>query len=168
MKAPRRGRCRHERASRLFGLEGGQIMGKLRDVSRGVTRRVRKGATRPSGRWSRRPRASCDRVATASGFSTTFEVSGNTLHVRGELGPEEEKDFAGALREFATTNCASHVTIDFSEVRYLSSCHLGHLVFALMDLKGMGATVALRARKRVRHVLEISGLAKLATIECAD
>jgi len=97
----------------------------------------------------------------------SFEIDGNTLRVRGELGVDEEKAFEQALRELLATNHAALV-IDLASVRYASSGYVRHIAMTIMDAKQKNRSVTVRASRRIARLLQIGGVDRLAPVELVN
>ena len=87
------------------------------------------------------------------------------LRLSGEL----DVDGASQLREAAlelVTEAPSNLVLDVRDLDFIDSTGVGVLVAILKRLRAGGFDLILRApRERVHHVLDLTGLAKVFTVE---
>ncbi len=94
------------------------------------------------------------------------ETTTGALRVRGELGLDEEDRFVSCLRSLMDGE-GDRVLLDLSDVRYVSSSYVRHIAAAMVEARGSGRAMVVRATKRVARLLELGGLGKLGEIEIA-
>jgi anti-anti-sigma factor len=99
------------------------------------------------------------------GFS--YEVAGDTMVVRGELGPEDEEGFERVLHELLETGHGTFV-IDISAVHYLSSGYVRYIALAMVEARQRGRTVTVRATRKAARLLALGGLDKLGEVVVAE
>ncbi len=97
----------------------------------------------------------------------SFEITGGTLCVTGDLGSEAERAFEEVLDLLVETGEAPLV-VDLSDVRYLSSSYVRHIAKAMMEAKEKNLSMTVRAGRRVARLLSMGGLHKLGTVETTD
>ncbi len=93
-----------------------------------------------------------------------FDLSTDTLNVRGDLGTQEERAFGEALDRLFETGAESMV-VDLSGVRYLGSSYVRHVAMLMVRGNQKGRTVTVRARERAARILRMGGLDKIGAIE---
>ncbi len=99
--------------------------------------------------------------------SGMFEVSGHTLTVHGELGPDNEEAFQEALQELLAAveaEGAQQLVIDLSDVEYMSSGYVGPIALLMVDARKKGRPVTVLARPKAAQLLHLGGLDRLAEV----
>ncbi len=99
--------------------------------------------------------------------STSIEVSGGTLLVRGDLGIDEEETFSEAARELVATE-QEELLIDISDVRYISSIFVRDIALAMLNADEQGRSLSVRANDRVAHILSLGGVDSLGKVEVVE
>lgn len=101
------------------------------------------------------------------GEEATFEVSGNTLRVCGELGPDDEEVFSATVYGLMETEHETLV-IDVTGVRFIRSNCVHDIVLMMVQARQDGRPVSVRATERVARILSAAGVDKVGTIEVVD
>ena len=90
-----------------------------------------------------------------------------TLRVQGDLGIDEEKAFASAIRGLVSSEHADLV-IDLADVRYISSAYASEIALALVHAAEQGRSVTVRASDKVAHILSLCGIDALGKVEVVE
>ena len=98
-----------------------------------------------------------------SGSLSSIVVSGHTLTVHGELGPDNEQAFQDALDELLTVDAEQYV-IDISAVRYVSSACVGPIALLIVEARKKRRPVTVLVRRKAARLLELGGLDRLAEV----
>ena len=93
---------------------------------------------------------------TQNGTSLTIALQGR---LDTTTAPELEKELQASLEG------ASELTLDFSELEYVSSAGLRVLLFAHKAMSGKGGMKVIQANEIVKEVFEVTGFADILTIE---
>lgn len=94
----------------------------------------------------------------------SFDLSGDTLRVSGDLSTQEENAFREALDRLFETG-AEAMVIDLSGVRYLGSSYVRHVAMLIIRSNQKGRTVTIRAHERAARMLRMGALDKIGRIE---
>ncbi len=96
-----------------------------------------------------------------------FEISGHTLTVHGELGPDNQEGFENALEELLAVEAQEYV-IDLSRVQYMSSGYVGPIALLMVEARKKGRPVTVLARPKAAQILHLGGLDRLAEVRTVD
>ena len=94
----------------------------------------------------------------------SFDLSGDTLRVSGDLTMQEEGAFKDALDRLFETG-ADTMVVDLSGVRYLGSSYVRHVAMLIIKGNQKGRTVTIRAHERAARMLRMGALDKIGKIE---
>lgn len=86
------------------------------------------------------------------------------LRVAGELSSDDEGSFDYHLRKLLDSG-EPELTLDLSEVRYVSSGYVRHVAVAMIDASKRGIKFKVLAGPRTARLLRLGGIDKLGTIE---
>ena len=92
-----------------------------------------------------------------------FTISGDTLTVCGELGPEDEKSYSEILFKLMESG-GEYLSIDLTGLHYMSSAYVGSTCLLTPVAKQRKKSVVVVANQRVGEILRAVGLDKLATL----
>lgn len=98
--------------------------------------------------------------------AATFDVRGNTLRVRGELGLGQRSVLQEQLAKLIETDDVPLV-LDLSGIRFLGSGYMGIVSSAILAAKKRGHAFTIRAASRMLRLLKLAGMDKLGTFELA-
>ena len=93
-----------------------------------------------------------------------FQVVGDTLTVRGELGRQDSAEFSKALGELLRSD-ASPPRVDLTRVAVITSSCVRPLVDAATEAGQQDRRLAIRARRSLHLMLDVSGVTVLADVE---
>jgi anti-anti-sigma factor len=94
----------------------------------------------------------------------SFDLSGDTLRISGDLSMQEENAFKDALDRLFETG-AEAMVVDLSGVRYLGSSYVRHVAMLIIRGTQKGRTVTIRAHERAARMLRMGALDKIGKIE---
>ena len=94
----------------------------------------------------------------------SFDLSGDTLRVSGDLTMQEEGAFKDALDRLFETG-ADTMVVDLSGVCYLGSSYVRHMAMLIIRGNQKGRTVTIRAHERAARMLRMGALDKIGKIE---
>ena len=98
---------------------------------------------------------------------TRIEVSGNTLRVFGDLGPDEVLAFRKAAQDLVETEHGDLV-MDLAGTRYIGSVYVRDIALVMLEAKKLGRSVSVRTTRSVARILSMVGVDKLGDIQVAD
>jgi anti-anti-sigma factor len=98
---------------------------------------------------------------------TSIKLSGGTLHVRGDLGVDDEAAFSKAADELLATE-HPEMMIDISGVRYISSIYVRDIALAMVHADDKGRSVSVRATDTVARILALGGVDSLGKVEVVE
>jgi anti-anti-sigma regulatory factor len=93
-----------------------------------------------------------------------FQVVGDTLTVRGELGRHDSDDFSKALGELLRRGAPSP-RVDLTRVEVITSSCVRPLVDAATEAGQQDRRLTVRVRPSLQLMLDVSGVTVLADVE---
>ncbi len=98
---------------------------------------------------------------------TRIEVSGNTLRVCGDLGPDEVIAFRTAAQTLVETE-HEELVMDLASVPYIGSVYVRDISLVMLEAKKHGRSVSVRATQSVARALSMVRVDKLGNIEVVE
>ena len=92
-----------------------------------------------------------------------FDLGGNRLIVRGELGPEDEKRYSEMLFELLKTG-AQELEIDLRRLSRLSSAYIGSTSLLALVANQKRRRVKILVNEDVARLLTLAGLHQIADL----
>ncbi len=93
-----------------------------------------------------------------------FLLEGNRLTVRGEVGPENEKQYSEVLFELLNSGHEG-LRIDLTGLHHMSSAYIGSTCLLTLVAKQKKRQVTVYANEKVGRLLAMAGLDKLTDVE---
>jgi anti-anti-sigma factor len=97
-------------------------------------------------------------------LDATFEFSGDRLTVYGELDPAGESAFVDYLQKLVEGTSAV-ITVDLTDVHYISSLYARHLAQAAVDAMQTGRTLVVKASREVHRLMTLGGIDRICELE---
>ena len=86
-----------------------------------------------------------------------FRTEGATLHVVGDLDAKDLDEFEHACDQLVESTAEPELLLDFSEVEYMASVHIGVLMSFRHRITETGRRFRLRPSRTIRALLEMTG-----------
>ncbi len=98
---------------------------------------------------------------------TSFEFSGNTLHVRGDLGSDQAHRLEEALGKLLEVDYP-WLVVDLSGVNSISNVCACHVAAAMLAGQRKERLIRVRAREGLLYMLYWCGIDRMGKIEITD